>query len=88
MKENTFSLPDLIKERIKTETLASLNLTIPKKPVETISDPKYKLKLDENLISKYEDRFVAKRRKERILPPIKLHTVTFTLGLFLYTETD
>ncbi len=88
MKENTFSLPDVVKERIKTETLASLNLPIPKKPVETISDPKYKLKLDENLISKYEDRFVARRRKERILPPIKLHTCTFTLGLFLYTETN
>ncbi len=80
MKENTFCLPDLVKERIKYETLASLNLPLPKKPVETISAPKYKLTIDDDLISKYEHRFIAKQRKERVLPPIKLHTCTFTLG--------
>ena len=82
MKENTFSLPDSVKERIKTETFATFNLPIPKKPAETISDSKYAIRIDDNLISKYEHRFVAKRRKERILPPIKLYTCTFTLGTF------
>lgn len=82
MKENNYNLPDAVKDQIKSDTLASFGMPPPKKPVETISDPKYSLKMDDNLIKKYEDRFIAKRRKERILPPIKLHTCTFTLGLF------
>ncbi len=56
------------------------NLKVP----ETISDAKYALNMDDELVKKYEDRFVAKKRRERILPPIKLHTCTFTLGKFYF----
>ena len=80
LKENSYNLPDDVKNKIKSDSLAAFNIQPPPKPKETIGDSKYALNMDDNLIKKYEDRFVAKRRKERILPPIKMHTCTFTLG--------
>ena len=81
IKENNFQLPDSLLESIKSASMAAFNITPPPKPDETISHSKYAIKLDNDLVKKYEDRIVAKNRRERILPPIKLHTCTFTLGL-------
>ena len=85
MKENSYSLPDSVKEKIKSESYAAFGLPQPPKPVETIGNEKFKIRIDDNLINKYESKFKASQRKERILPPIKHVTATFTLGKYHLT---
>ena len=59
MKDNTYQLPDAVKDRIKSESLAQFNLPPPPKPVETIGDKKFAIKMDDNLIKKYENTHIV-----------------------------
>ena len=92
MKEDSYNLPDNVLEQIRSSTFAAATmnpsiLSTQKSIEHYISDPKYALRFDsssynQELLKKYEKKIVSKNRKERILPPIKHWTTTYTLGIY------
>ena len=89
MNENEYKLPENVKRKIeamfKTPSINKLNTDSHQPRVEYITDPKYKLGFNsdynKDLLNSYMKYIKPKNLKERVFPPIKHWTATYSLGL-------
>jgi hypothetical protein len=89
INENEYKLPENVKRKIedmfKTPSLNKLNIDSQQPRQDYITDPKYKLRFNSDynrdLLNSYMKYIKPKNIKERVFPPIKHWTATYTLGL-------
>jgi hypothetical protein len=89
INENEYKLSENVKRKIecmfKTPSISRLNTDTDQPKQDFITDPKYKLRFNSDynreLLNSYMKYIQPKNVKERILPPIKHWTATYSLGL-------